>query len=364
MVPREESSGAARFLVTTAALFVVIYGLKVAKDLIIPFLIAVVFAVLCAPAVYWLRKKRVPAFLAVLLVFVVLIALLSGIGALVGGSVNEFVDSIPRYKERIGTLGDKVEGWLEGLPLPWEISRPKLFEMVELGDFVGLLGDGLKGLISTLSNTVLVMLTLMFMLFESIGLPVKVKAALGSRDADLSRFAKGTREVQHYLAIKTGLSLITGGLIAIWLTILGLDFALVWGLLAFLLNYIPNLGSIIAAVPAILLAIVQLGPGSAILVTIGFLVVNMALGNVVEPHLMGRKLGLSTLVVFLSLVFWGWVWGPVGMLLSVPLTMMCKILLENSKDLQWVAILLDSGSSAEELLELTAPPQEEPADEG
>ena len=221
-----------------------------------------------------------------------------------------------------------------------------------------------KGLISTLSNTVLVMLTLMFMLFEANCLPVKVRAALGRKDADLSRFSKGTREVQHYLAIKTVLSLVTGGIIAAWLAILGLDFALVWGLLAFLLNYIPNLGSIIAAVPAILLAVVQLGFGSAILVAIGFLVVNVLLGNIVEPHLMGRKLGLSTLVVFLSLVFWGWVWGPVGMLLSVPLTMMVKILLENSKDLRWVAILLDSGSSAERLLEeMTSPPAEPSAGE-
>ncbi len=133
--------------------------------------------------------------------------------------------------------------------------------------------------------------------------------------------------------------------------LLGLDFALVWGVVAFLLNYIPTIGSIIAAVPAVLLAAVQLGFGRAVLIAAGYVVVNTVLGNLVEPALMGRRLGLSTLVVFLSLVFWGWVWGPVGMLLSVPLTMVVKILLENTDDLRWVAVLLDSGRAAEERLD-------------
>ena len=118
--------------------------------------------------------------------------------------------------------------------------------------------------------------------------------------------------------------------------------ALLWGLVAFLLNYVPNLGSIIAAVPAVLLALVQYGVGHALLVLMGYVAVNMLLGNLLEPVLMGRRLGLSTLVVFLSLVFWGWVWGPVGMLLSVPLTMIAKIFLENTRDLAWLAVMLDS----------------------
>jgi predicted PurR-regulated permease PerM len=120
------------------------------------------------------------------------------------------------------------------------------------------------------------------------------------------------------------------------------------------LNYIPNIGSIIAAVPAVLLALVQLGLGPALLVGLGYLVVNTLLGNIVEPNLMGRAVGLSTLVVFLSLVFWGWVWGPVGMLLSVPLTMMIKIALESSDDLKWVALIIDSGKAAEARLRAEA----------
>ena len=108
------------------------------------------------------------------------------------------------------------------------------------------------------------------------------------------------------------------------------------------MNFIPTLGSLIAAVPAVLLAVVQFGPGRALIVAIGYIVVNLTFGTFLEPHLMGRRLGLSMLVVFLSLVFWGGVWGPVGMLLSVPLTMILKILLENSEEFRWLATLLDA----------------------
>ncbi len=131
------------------------------------------------------------------------------------------------------------------------------------------------------------------------------------------------------------------------LAIIGVDFPLLWGMLAFLLNYIPTFGSILAAIPPVLLAMVQLGPGHAIAALAVFVMLNVLLGNFVEPYFMGRRLGLSTLVVFLSLVFWGWVWGPVGMLLSVPLTMIVKIMLENTEDLSWIAVLLGAGPKHE-----------------
>jgi AI-2 transport protein TqsA len=125
------------------------------------------------------------------------------------------------------------------------------------------------------------------------------------------------------------------------LSLIGVDFAPTWGLLAFLLNFIPNIGSIIAAVPAILLALIQLGLPSALLTLLGYLVVNITIGNFLEPRVMGRSLGLSTLVVFLSLLFWGWVLGPIGMVLSVPLTMTAKIALAVNEDTRWLAVLLE-----------------------
>jgi len=190
-----------------------------------------------------------------------------------------------------------------------------------------------------LSNLFVALLTIVFILFEAAGFPAKLRAAFGDRQGS-ERFEKIRYEVQHYLGIKSLVSLTTGAAIAAALAILGVDYPLLWGMLAFLLNYIPTFGSILAGIPPVLLAIVQLGPGHAIAVALVFVTTNVVLGNFVEPHFLGRRLGLSTLVVFLSLVFWGWVWGPVGMLLSVPLTMILKIMLENTPDLAWIAVLL------------------------
>jgi len=135
----------------------------------------------------------------------------------------------------------------------------------------------------------------------------------------------------------------TGIAIGIWLWLLEIDYALLWALLAFLLNYVPNIGSIIAAIPAVLLALIQFGMGASLITALGYAVVNLVIGSFIEPKFMGRGLGLSTLVVFLSLVFWGWVLGPIGMLLSVPLTMILKIALQSNDDTRWIAIILGSG---------------------
>ena len=153
---------------------------------------------------------------------------------------------------------------------------------------------------------------------------------------------KIVREVQDYLGIKTVVSLTTGLFIGVLTWLLGLDFPILLGLIGFVMNYIPTVGSIVAAVPALLLSVVQFGSvGNFTLVAVGYGAINTVFGNIIEPNLLGRRLGLSTLVVVLSLLFWAWVWGPVGALLAVPLTMIVKIMLENTEDLRWVAILLD-----------------------
>jgi predicted PurR-regulated permease PerM len=159
--------------------------------------------------------------------------------------------------------------------------------------------------------------------------------------------------MKRYVVIQTGVSLVTGILIGSWLAILGVDFPVLWGLMAFLLNFIPNLGSIIAAIPAILLTLVQLGMGHAALAAAGYVVISFMIGNVVQPRLMGRGLGLSTLVVFLSLLFWGSLLGLVGMVLSVPITMAFKIAFESNESTRWIAVLLGPEPSPADVLTLS-----------
>jgi predicted PurR-regulated permease PerM len=201
-------------------------------------------------------------------------------------------------------------------------------------------GNTLRGLGGVLSNSFLILLTVIFILAEASSFPRKLRDVLTNPDEDLPHFARFADNVNRYMAIKTTISIVTGVIVSVFLALLGVDFPVLWGLLAFLLNYVPTIGSFIAAIPAVLLALIQLGPLQAAIAAGGYFVVNIGMGNAVEPRFMGRGLGLSTLVVFLSLVFWGWMLGPVGMLLSVPLTMTAKIALEASPTSAWLASLL------------------------
>ena len=178
------------------------------------------------------------------------------------------------------------------------------------------------------------------MLLEITSLPKKLSKVFINPDESMSQVYTVYQKINKYFGIKTLVSLGTGLLVYFFLLIIGVDYPLLWAVLAFTLNFIPNIGSIIAAIPPVLLTIIQIGFIEAIVVLAGFIIINTIMGNLIEPKFMGKGLELSTLVVFLSLIFWGWVLGPIGMLLSVPLTVTIKIALESSEDTRWLAILL------------------------
>jgi len=348
-----EDSGArtgARSLMIGAAVVVVLAGLKASQTLIIPFLLALFLAIICAPAVSWLTRKRVPVGVAVLIVVIVLLAVFSGFGAIVGSSVNEFAAFAAQYQVRFDGLIASATEWFEAHDI--DPQSLDVLTMLQPGKLINMLGGVLKNLAAVLSNLFLIILTMIFMLLEAATLPIKMRAAVRRGGVDIENLGQIVGQIQRYLGIKTATSLATGLLVGVWTAVIGLEFAVVWGLLAFLLNYIPSIGSIVAAVPAVLLGLVQGGIGYALLVAAGYVVVNVSIGNFIEPYLLGLTLGLSTLVVFLSLVFWGWMWGSIGMLLSVPLTMIIKILFENTDDLKWVAVMLDNRRGAEKRLEV------------
>ena len=217
--------------------------------------------------------------------------------------------------------------------------------VTELFDPAGaakLLGRLLSGFGGLLANSMLIILTVLFLMVESTSLPEKLRSISRNPDKTLGDLAAFMASVNHYLVIKAVMSLITGLAIALYLVILGVDFAIIWGSLAFFMNFVPYIGSIIAAIPAVTLALLDAGPVIALSVAAGFVAVNIVVGNVLEPRYMGKGLGLSTLVVFLSLLFWGWIFGPVGMFLSTPLTMIVKIALENDPRSRWISVLLSA----------------------
>ncbi len=333
---RSSGSGS-RFLLAAAAFVIVVAGLREASAIVLPFLVAVVFSVVSVPFMRWLLKLRVPQPLAVLSTVLAAAGVISLLVLLVVRSVNQFGIVAPRYQARLQQLMNSARELLEGLGVSTEEWQS--LELLPVGVF-DILGGALGAVATFASNSFLVLLTVVFILMEAAGFSRKVSAAFGA-DTDLGQFERMTRQVQHYLVIKTAISAMTGTIIGLWVAFLGLDFPLLWGLIAFLFNFIPNLGSIFAAVPAVSLALIQFGPGRAAVIAIGYLAVNLIFGSFLEPTMMGRRLGLSTLVVFASLVFWGWVLGPVGMLFSVPLTMVVKIALENTEDFRWIAVMLE-----------------------
>ncbi len=332
-------------MLAAAAFVVVVAGIQAASSLLIPFLLAAFVAIICLPPMHWLIGRRVPAGLAVLAITLGLILVTILIGAFVGTSVADFSRNLPNYQANLQHQTGALLDWLgrHGLTLNSQLLRDNLNPAVAMG----LAGKMVAGLGNALANTFLIVLTVIFLLIEGVALPHKWRL-MGRHAPSTESFGRFVASVNSYLAIKGWVSLATGVVITVWLAVLGVDYPVLWGLVAFLFNFVPNIGSIIAAVPALLLALVQLGPGPALAAAAGYLVVNIVMGNVVEPRFMGKGVGLSTLVVFLSLVFWGWVLGPVGMLLSVPLTMIVKLALEANPDTHWIAVLIGPDVSAPE----------------
>lgn len=324
-----------------AAGVVVVAGLRAAGTILIPFMFAIFLALIGFPIVEWLCRKGVRLGLAVLVTVLLECAALSILGYLISTTFDEFAAAAPGY---LNGLVDKVRGLLvslqeRGLDLSAWISPERLDAGAVVDLAGGIVRGTVRGVASFVSYVLLVFVILITAMFEVVALPEKLKSAKRSQLMS-ENVERVMEEIQKYLGVKTLVSLATGVLVAIAVWILGLPVPLFWAVLAFLLNYIPAIGSIIAAIPAVLVAMVQQGWGVALAVAVVYLGINFLLGNLIEPALMGRQFGLSTLVVFMAMVFWGWIWGPVGMILSVPLTMIIKIVLEQSSELRWLAVLM------------------------
>ena len=330
-------------MLTVACFVVIVAGLRAASGILVPFLLSVFIAIILTPPLFWLQKKGISRILAIALIILVLLGIGVIMGRFIGESVTGFTTSLPIYHQRLlSKLGDLVV-WLNARGVA--ISDQMILEHFDPGMAMQMAARTLTSLSGVLANTFMILLTVIFILMEAAELPGKLRDVLKDPEKSLAGFSRFTHSVNQYVALKTIFSLATGLLIWLWLAFLGVDYAPVWGLLAFLLNYVPNIGSIIAAVPTVLLALVQLGSGYAALAILGYLVVNIVIGSIIEPRFMGSGLGLSTLVVFLSLVFWGWILGPVGMLLSVPLTMIFKIAMENNEETRWLSVMLGNETS-------------------
>jgi len=339
----ENKNKTTQVLIILASFVIIVAGMKAAESIIVPFLLAVFISVVASPPFFWLQKKGINQGIALLFVILFFLIVISLIGVLIGASVTDFTSKLPFYQEKLQDQTKAVITWLTEK----KFIEPnfKLSNAFNPASVLKIVGDTFNQVGNLFANGFLILLTVIFMMLELSGLPIKLKKILPKPDESISRFQAVFQNINKYIAIKTWISLGTGLLVYILLLIIGVDYAILWAVLAFVLNFIPTIGSIIALIPPTLLTIIQLGFGEAIVVLVGYLVINTIMGNILEPKFMGKGLGLSTLVVFLSLIFWGWILGPIGMLLSVPLTITIKIALDSSDETRWLSVMLGPDSS-------------------
>lgn len=261
---------------------------------------------------------------------------------ILGTTVQEFTRSIPAYQLKMKQLIGDGYNWL--LAHNIAVDKSMLDAIFDPGKIMKFVTSLLNSTMAILKNVFFIVLMFAFLIIEAGGIPDKIKAIRQNKEDSLASYNDIVGMVNRYLGIKFITSLITGVLLYLGLVFLGVDFAFLWGVLSFLLNFVPTIGSLIASIPAILLALVQLGPVYALGTALLFFAVNTVVGSIAEPRIMGQRVGLSSIVVLLSLIFWGWVLGPMGMLLSVPLTMTVKIALSENESTQWISILLAPNS--------------------
>ena len=327
-----------RVFIIGACLVVIFAGIKVSASLVVPFLLAVFLAILLAPPFLNMKRKGMPGAVA-------LIVMVLGLGVLgvltvtiFKTSLDQFAAGLPIYEANLATQLNAVWQWLEtkGIDAPNEFVSDYLNPQFAI-TYAGRIA---KALSDMLGQALLIFIIVAFMLMETSGLHRKLHAIPGVSEANLEALEKNFQDVRRYVSLKSVMSILTGTLVALWLWILGIDNALFMGLLAFFLNFVPTIGSFLAAVPGVLLGLILLGPSMAAVTAIGYIVINVGVSNVIEPRFIGQSLGLSPLVIVVSLIFWGWLLGPVGMLLSVPLTMAVKVGLEAGGATKPIAVLL------------------------
>lgn len=346
-------STATRALFVMAAFIIVCAGLRTASDLVVPFLCAVFLAIVSLPPLAALRRAGLPRWASLTVVLTVVTAVLVLFGWVLTRGLLGFPQKLPIYQAALQQELNAIAEWLRAQQI--EVDSKSLMEQFDASSILVYMGNVLGTFAAVAKTGLFVILTWAFIIAEAAALPDKVERAFGASTSDFDRSRRMMHDVQRYLALKSATNLLSALLVWFACWILGTPYAVPIAIFAFFLNYVPVFGAIIAAAPAILLTFASRGWEFALWMVALQIAINVLIGNIVEPRLFGARFGLSALVVLLSLVFWGWLLGPVGMFLSVPLTMVAKILLENTKDFRWLAIMLGPGHGGLTTAEASVP---------
>ncbi len=351
-----EAGKGAHALIVLAAAAIVAGAIKLSAAFIAPLLVAACIAVAVQPIFRWVHSSRIPDFGAIVISLLVVIGLLAGVGALLVVALANVSGSAAQYVTSLHQVQLQATLWLEAHhqhALAQSIYGSHLDALTQQATTYVVMGVP-----TVLSTMLTVLLLIVFMLLEVTTMPKRVHAALGWSPATFRDFSRTMSEIQRYLSVKTATSAATGLCCGLWCAALGVPNPALWGLVTFALHYIPTVGSLVAAMPPVFIALTLFGFGRACAVAAGLAVISTVIGNLIEPNALGRSLSVSPLIVLVSMFAWGWLLGPIGALLSVPLTLIAKIVLWNTSDLHWVAVLL---GPTPRVTARTSDPSESPA---
>ncbi len=350
-----ETGKGAQALIVLAAAAIVAAAIKLAAGFIAPLLVAACIAIAVQPIFRRVHSSRIPDVSAIVISLLVVIGLLVGVGALMVVALANLSGSAAQYLASLHQVQLQATVWLEA-------HHQHAIAQSLYGSHVEQLMQQATSFVMTsvptvLSTVVTVLLLIVFMLLEVTTMPRRVHAALGWSPSTFTEFSRTMSEIQRYLSVKTATSAATGLCAGLWCAACGVPNPALWGLVTFALHYVPTVGSLVAAMPPIFIALTAFGIGRASAVAAGLALFSLVIGNFIEPNALGRSLSVSPLIVLLSMFAWGYLLGPIGALLSVPLTLIAKIVLWNTSDLHWVAVLLGPTPPATaRITDLGAPP--------
>ena len=324
-----------RVMLFLAATIVVLVGIHLSAPILNPILFAVVLSLLCSPLYSWLQR-RLPSGLALLMMLVVLIILFVALFFILGASIAKFGERVGFYTAQLNGQLDSLDALLARSGL----SNLDVRDVVNPSALAGALGAVLSGISGFLSSLFLILMIMLFLLGEGPAMMNRLRTSVAEDNPQVARLTAVGQSVVLQFGLRAIVNLVTGAGVTVMLFLLGVDFALMWGILTFFLSFVPYIGLVLAVTPAVVLALAEFGVTRAVLVIIGVIVINILAENVLSPMMMGRGLNISPTIVFLSFIVWAWLLGGPGAFLALPITLFVAVMFDTFPETRWLASLM------------------------
>ncbi len=338
-----ERSNIMYYFFYVATSIIIIAGFKAASEVVIILLLSIFIASILSAFLNFMEERKIPKLPSYFLLFSILIIILLLLTYMINTSLTSFSSNLPIYEKKIKASILLIISYIE--EYGFNINKEELLKALNFSYFFKFTTNLIGDIGAIFSKALLVFIGVAFILSETKVFEKKLKVIFNSDSKKLNSFKLFSHNLQKYFIVKTFTSFLTGFFIFVVLFFFKVDYPILWAVIAFLFNFIPVVGSIVAAIPAVLLSLVSGHLDHTLWLMLFYVVINISISNILEPKFMGKELGLSPMIIFFSLIFWGWILGIVGMFLAVPITMTLKIAFESTQNTRWIGVLLSDLSS-------------------